>query len=120
MKRIVIVSAFLPAIGCAFLLGGCAPLPLALIDQHGEIYRGTITPAAGFGGSNWRISMSNGKTTCSNDQTHDDVLRCSDGRTGIVTYTYCGKDNGICGGGKVRFSDGTEGDFTIGGAANQI
>jgi len=44
MKRIVIVSAFLPAIGCAFVLGGCAiTQPVALIGQHGEILRGTNT-----------------------------------------------------------------------------
>jgi hypothetical protein len=116
MKRSVIVSAFLPTMACAFCLGGCT-YPLALIGQHGEIYRGTFTNSLG---SDRGISMSNGKTTCSNQAGDINVLHCSDGRTGIVTYTDCGKDNGICGGGRVRFSDGTEADFTLGGAASRI
>jgi len=102
---------------CAFCLGGCAQ-PLALIGQHGEIYRGTFT--VGLLNSSNSISMTNGKTTCSSQAGDINVLRCSDGRTGIVTYTYCGHDNHICSRGRVRFSDGTEGDFTIGGAASRI
>lgn len=120
MKRIVIIRALLPAIACGFCLSGCARTnPLALIGQHGDIYRGTFTEDL-IGERRSSISMSNGKTTCANQTGDISVLRCSDGRTGIVTYTRCGKDGSICGGGRVRFSDGTEGDFTFGGAASQI
>ncbi len=97
---------------CALCLGGCAH-PLAVITQHGEIFRGTFMPFQG-------ITMSNEKTTCASVPGDITVLRCSDGRTGIVTYNYCGEHGQMCGGGKVRFSDGTEGDFTTGGAAGQI
>jgi hypothetical protein len=114
MKRIFIIPALLAAMVCAFCLGGCAQ-PIALIGQHGEIYRGTFT-LLGLGISS--ISMSNGNTTCSNQTGNINVLRCSDGRTGIVTYTHCGTN--ICGGGRVRFSDGTEANFIIGEGASQI
>jgi hypothetical protein len=129
MKRIVIVSAFLPAIGCAFYLGGCAiTQPVALIGQHGEILRGTHTLSPGVGVTGGGIRMTNGKTTCSgsyelprdikNEDTVIFPLICSDGRTGIATASV-GVPGGS-GGGKVRFSDGTEGDFIIGDGARQI
>ncbi|MGB6175387.1 MAG: hypothetical protein WBF43_03365 [Methylocella sp.] len=128
MKRSVAVSACLPAIGCAFFLGGCAisqPQPVALIGQHGEILRGTNTWSPGFGGG---IRMTNGKTTCSgswefprdvkNEGTVIFPLICSDGRTGIATASF--GVLGRSGGGKVRFSDGTEADFIIGEGARGI
>jgi hypothetical protein len=85
--------------------------PVALIGQHGEIYRGTYTPDGGG------MRMTNGKTTCSNQTGEINVLRCSDGRTGIATLNFATADSG---GGKVRFSDGTEGDFIIGAGASRI
>jgi hypothetical protein len=127
MKRVVIISACLPAIGCASFLGGCAhTVPVALIGQHGEILRGTDTLSPPDGAS---IRMTNGKTTCSGSYNpwgggeHEDTrifpIACSDGRTGIATLIMTGPEVGG-GGGKVRFSDGTEADFIIGEGARRI
>ncbi len=89
---------------------------MAVITQRGEIFRGTETYN---GPGTETISMSNGKTTCSSDPGGINVFHCSDGRTGIVTFTNC-TDKGGCSSGRVRFSDGTEGDFIIGEAARRI
>ncbi|MGH6851231.1 MAG: hypothetical protein ACREDD_12430 [Methylocella sp.] len=116
MKRIVIVPTFLPAMACAFCLGGCAAgsVPLALIGQHGEILRGTRTVSLG----GVSISVTNGKTTCSGSYGASGStfpILCSDGRTGIARFSDPESN-----GGKVRFSDGTEGDFIFGDGARQI
>jgi len=67
--------------------------------------------------------MTNGKTTCSGSyfpwvgeeqQSWTFPISCSDGRTGIGTL------RGDRAGGKVRFSDGTEGDFIVGAGASRI
>ncbi|MGH6856775.1 MAG: hypothetical protein ACRECP_03790 [Methylocella sp.] len=126
MKRIVIIPPFLPAMACAFCLCGCAAgsAPVALIGQHGEILRGTFTyPTTNIGGSG-SMSVTSGKTTCSGSfylpgskeyktSTTFPIL-CSDSRTGIATAQF------DAGGGKVRFSDGTEGDFIFGEGARRI
>jgi hypothetical protein len=49
-----------------------------------------------------------------NNETQTFPIVCSDGRTGIGTL------RGDRAGGKVRFSDGTEGGFIIGAGASQI
>jgi hypothetical protein len=68
------------------------------------------------------ISLTNGKTTCSgtfdgyidkDQQSWTYPIACSDGRTGIATDTTGG-------GGKVRFSDGTEADLIFGEGAKRI
>jgi len=119
MKRIIAISATT----CAFCFGGCATavtVPVAVISQHGEIMRGTNTSALS-GGS---FSVTNGKITCSgsynavtDSKTLTIPILCTDGRTGIATAV---RDTQFSGGGKVRFSDGSEGNFIYGDAASRI
>jgi hypothetical protein len=103
MRPIVSLSSILPVMACAFCLGGCA-IPMAVITQRGETFRGTETYN---GPGTEAISMSNGKTTCSSDPGGISVFHCSDGRTGIVNFTNCtdkggGARAGECGSRTVR------------------
>jgi hypothetical protein len=116
MRRAIIIPAFLLGSACATSV----TVPLAVISEHGEILRGTNTSAIS-GGS---FSVTNGKITCTgsyNAVTDSKPLTlpilCSDGRTGIAIAT---RDAQFSGGGKVRFSDGSEGNFIYGDAASRI
>ncbi|WGJ15775.1 hypothetical protein QEV83_05815 [Methylocapsa sp. D3K7] len=116
MRRAIIIPAFLLGSACATSV----TVPLAVISEHGEILRGTNTSALS-GGS---FSVTNGKITCTgsynavtDSKTLTVPILCSDGRTGIATAT---RDTQFSGGGKVRFSDGSEGNFIYGDAASRI
>lgn len=105
----------------AAALAGCSrTVPVAVIHQDGTILRGvnTFSPAGGS------FSVTDGKLTCAGSYdpfntspTITVPVVCNDGRTGIAIST---RDTARSGGGKVRFSDGTEADFIFGEAANRI
>lgn len=66
--------------------------------------------------------MTDGKLTCSGSYNALDesvtismAVLCNDGRKGIVTATR--QMDGLNGAGRVRLSDGSEGDFIFGDAA---
>ena len=111
---IILATVSICAAGCS------TTSPVAVIDQHGSILRGTST-AAISGGS---FEVSGGGVRCAGNYNAFDTsptitttALCSDGRRGIVTVNR-NKSGG--GSGRVRFSDGTEADFLFGDAARNI
>ncbi len=103
----------------ATLLTGCAvTVPVAVIQQGGNILKGAAT-ASVAGGS---FQVTDGKLTCSGSYDSLDMSRtitmpvhCSDGRKGFVVSTR--QANGLDGFGTVTLSDGSKSDFVFGEAA---
>ena len=103
------------------MLSGCAiTVPVALITQKGKTLRGTTTVTVS-GGS---FEVSGPGLSCLgsyNASTAPIIVitaLCSDGRRAIITATR--DPLGTSGGGKIRLSDGEEGDFIFGEAARRI
>lgn len=120
MQKIIRSSAKIIAATSLLLIGGCAITePVAVIDQHGGILKGTTT-AGVFGDGHF--SVTNGTITCAGSYNSLDMsttismpVTCSDGRRGIVIAT---RDNsGVDGSGTIRMSDGSTATFLFGSAA---
>lgn len=105
---------------CCVLLAGCAvTVPVAVIAPKGQILRGTATAAMTGSGT---FSVTDGNLSCAGSYNSFDAsptismpVQCNDGRKGIITATRNG--DGLSGAGRVRLSDGTEGDFIFGSMA---
>src|SRR4051812_28559574 len=108
MKRALLVGA-----GTILCAGACSrTLPVAAIMSNGQTFRGTQTAEPSGG----HFSVSADNVTCVGDwnpwEQSDTIavpVLCSDGRKGILTVTRT--ESRRSGGGRIRLSDGTEGDF---------
>jgi hypothetical protein len=111
---------FWVAAACALLASGCAvTVPVAVIAPKGQILRGTATASMSGSGT---FSVTDGKLTCAGSYNSLDMsptitmaVLCDDGRKGIITASRNG--DGLNGAGRVRLTDGTEGDFIFGSQA---
>ncbi len=109
------------ALACACALSGCATtIPVAVITRDGRILRGENHASLTSGS----FMVTDGKLTCTGSynplntsHTITVSLVCNDGRTGIAIAT---RDTATSGGGKVTLSDGSEGTFIFGHAAEKI
>ncbi|MCW4114727.1 hypothetical protein NPA31_007095 [Aurantimonas sp. MSK8Z-1] len=105
------------------LLSGCAmTVPVAVISGNGDVMRGSSTASLSGGSFSVTGRLRGKETTCSgsydalsSSPTISMPVLCSDGRKGIVIATR--DPSGVSGSGRVRLTDGTEGDFIFGQAA---
>ncbi|MEF2073522.1 hypothetical protein [Consotaella aegiceratis] len=114
-----IAAALVPLV----LLAGCAiTVPVAVISGNGDVMRGTATASMSGGSFSVAGNLDGKETTCSGNYNSWDTsltismpVLCSDGRKGIVIATR--DASGLSGSGRVRLTDGTEGDFIFGQSA---
>lgn len=110
------------AAALAFGLAGCSiTVPVAVVGKgfEGGVLKGTAT-AALTGGT---FTATNGKLTCGGNYDALDTsttitipVLCNDGRKGIIIATR--SNSGTAGGGTYTLSDGSNGNFIFGEAAN--
>ena len=106
---------------CALMLTGCSITePVVVITSAGQTLKGSATASMSSGS----FTATNGTLTCggsydsmATSETITMPVLCSDGRKGIVIAT---RDTTTSGHGTIRLTDGLEGQFMFGRAAENF